>query len=116
MASYSGIESWLSVIAGGITGIGLRKDFGIRTPELDYFIEYCTKTPMSVSALAPSPLVRNYDELVKDAYSKLLSMLNDLQKEKVSEEILNEALDGAQRLYGLLNAVYNAVRANVIPV
>jgi hypothetical protein len=116
MASYSGIESWLSVVASGITGLGLLKDYGIRSPELEYFIEYCGKQTISVKALAPSPSTNEYGSLIDAAFIQLLSRLEDLKGENVPEDLLNNAIEDARKLYGLLNAMYQTVKSGIVTI
>lgn len=116
MASFSRLESLLSTVASGITGIGLWKDYGIKTPELKYFIESLGEIQLSVSALAPSPPMKHYNTAIELVYSRLLAKLPLFKEQDASENDLEEALKDAKELHGLLSAVYNDLRTCAISV
>jgi len=116
LASFSRLESLLSTVASGITGIGLWKDYGIKTPELKYFIESLGEIQLSVSALAPSPPMKHYNTAIELVYSRLLAKLPLFKEQDASENDLEEALKDAKELHGLLSAVYNDLRTCAISV
>ena len=114
MASFSRLEALLSTIASGITGIGLWKDYGIKTPELRYFLKSLDSMQVSASALAPSPPTRA--RAIETAYSRLLARLSELEQDDVPEDRLEDALREANELYSLLNAMYTSLRTYAISV
>jgi len=116
LASYSRIEAWLSVVASGITGLGLLRDYGIRSPELEYFIEYCGKQTISVKALAPSPLTNEYEPLIRSAFTQLLSKLESIKDENATTDLFDRAIEDARKVYGLLSAMYQTVKSNLVAI
>ena len=116
MASFSRIENLISTIASGITGIGLLKDYDIRTPELEYFIESFGDLRVSVSALAPIPQMKNYSTSIEAIFSRLLARLPELRNQNVPEGTLEQTLKDAKELHSVLDAVYTGFRTYTISI
>ena len=116
MASFSRLETLLSTIASGITGIGLYKDYGIKTPELTYFVEMVGKIRVSADALTPPPLMKGDNDMINDVYSRVIARLPELAQDDIPEEVLEEALKDARELHILLSAVYSGARTQLVSV
>jgi hypothetical protein len=116
MASYSEIERWLSVLATGMAGLRLLKHYGVRSPELEHFIQNITDGQMSISAFAPSPLREQYQPLISQTEEELKSETKKLSDPNVSEEIVDSVLNKAQELYTLLSDMHRNAFSSLIIV
>lgn len=114
--SCSEIEKWLSILGGGMTGLRLLKDYDLRTPELEYFIENFDFERMEISAFAPSPLRDQYDELFTQAKEKLRSGVKEVANSSASDEVLGKTLRDAKELYSLLSDLHTAIASGFIIV
>ena len=116
MATFSEIEEWLSTLGAGIAGLHLLREYGIRTSELEYFIENFGKSRMSVSAFAPPPLKNQYEPILTKTETKLRSGLENILHIDVSNEEIDEALKDIRELYSLLRDIHQATISGLIVV
>jgi len=116
MASFSEIEGWLSILGTGMAGLRLLKEYGIRTSELQYFMEHLGDCRTQVSAFAPSTLKNQYEPLIVKAETKLISGLKKISKPDVTDEVVDDVLRDARELYSLLSDMHQATASGFIVV
>jgi len=116
MTSCQELEGWLSTLGAGIAGLRLLKEYGIRTSELEYFIENLGDLKIKVSAFAPSPLKTQYEPLLSQTEAKLKSGIEKIKDPKVSGEALDSVLKDAKELYSLLSDMHQAAVSGLIIV
>jgi hypothetical protein len=114
MASCSEIEMWLSTLGTGMAGLRLLKEYGIRTPELEYFIENISSSNIEISAFAPPPLRSQYEPLFSQANMKLKSGIKKLADQNVSDEVIDNVLNDARALYIILSDMHKSTVSGII--
>jgi hypothetical protein len=114
MASVSQIEEWFSILGAGMAGLRLLKEYGIRTVELQYFIENFDKSEMKISAFAPPPLRDQYEPKFSSIKGKIISGIKAISNQKVSADTLNKLLVDTREMYILLNDVHRTVTSGFI--
>ena len=116
MASFSEIEGWLSMLSTGIAGLRLLKEYGIRAPELEYFVENLGNSKIKVAAFAPPPLRNQYEKSVAKAETRLRLGIERMSETNVSDEDVDEVLKDTRELYSLLGDIRRATVSGIITV
>ena len=102
-------------IGTGATGVSLLQEYGIRTPELRYFIDYCKSTPvadLSVDmAIAPQQVYLGFPDRIGQAYQRVLDRLPYLEREQPSGNDLVHLRNMIDDLYTLLYEMYTTVKS-----
>lgn len=115
VASLPKMEKFLFTISTGITGLEILKDFGIKSTELEYFINFCReKQDLSVSAMGPSSLTQRYRERINASYNKVITKMQDFSSEDCSKEKTETILLELSDLHDLLNKVYDVAKSTSI--
>ena len=103
MASRSEVESCFSVLGAGIAGLKLLKIFGLKSKELDIFINSVSSDEqVKICAFAPSPLRNQYEASVSEAQTKVKRDIEKLSGNMPSDEAIDEAIKDTKQLYGIL--------------
>lgn len=110
----SEIESWLSILSAGITGLHLFKEYGFRTPELIFFLENFDSEKMEIAAFAPPPLRDQYAQLFDEANKRLRNGIVKMRNSDVAEEVLDIVLRDTTELYGLMSDMHQSVSSGYI--
>jgi hypothetical protein len=114
MATFSETEGWFSILGAGMAGLRLLKEFGIRTAELEYFIQNFDKTEMKISAFAPSPLIDQYETLFNQAKERLKEGIEQIKEPKVTDKTVDNVLKDAKELYNLLGEVHRTIASGLV--
>lgn len=114
MASVSEIEEWFSILGAGMAGLRLLKEYGIRTVELEYFIENFDKSKMRISAFAPPPLRDQYEPKFSSIKAKITSGIKAISNTNTSDDTLNTLLADTKEMYILLNDVHRTITSGFI--
>ncbi|MGB9024189.1 MAG: hypothetical protein WCC94_12255 [Candidatus Bathyarchaeia archaeon] len=114
MSSLSKLETCLMNVGTGATGVSLFQEYGVKTPELHYFINYCKKTPaadLSVDmAIAPHQLYLGFPDRITEAYRIVLEKLPCLEVGKPTDKDVQELRRIIEDLYTHLYELYTTVK------
>jgi len=109
MASSVEIEGWFSILATGMAGLRLLKEFGIRTAELDYFTKNFGKTKIEISAFAPPPLRDQFEPTFNQVEDKVKRDIEKIKEPNVAYDVVDELLKNIRDLYSLLSDVHRTI-------
>ena len=116
MATFSEIEQWLSILGVGIAGLHILKKYGVRSSELEYFVENFGDAKIVVSAFAPSPLKNQYEPLLSESEIKLKSGIEKISRTNASSEEVDEVLKDTRELYSLLRDIHQATISGLVTI
>jgi hypothetical protein len=115
VASLPKMEKFLFTISTGITGLEILKEYGAKSTELEYFINFCReKQDLSVSAMGPSSLTQRYSERIKGSYNRVIDEMQDFFSKDYSKEKVETILLELSDLHDLLSKIYDVAKSTSI--
>lgn len=113
MASLPKLENFLFTISTGITGFQLFDEYGIKSDELHYFINFCkSDNDLSVSAMGPCSSTR-YNERIQKSLNNIVEEVKHFDLNENSKEKTEEVIKELSELHDLITQVYDVARDTV---
>jgi hypothetical protein len=115
MASRSEVESCFSVLGAGLAGLRLLKIFGLKSKELDLFIEnILTEEQGKICAFAPSPLREQYKASISQAQERVKQDIKKLSVEEPSDKVIDDTINDTQSLYSILAELHRTAVSGLV--